>query len=254
MSTALPPQNVPWVDRVNLFFKYRRYIKMLSRRWHLLFLGALLGTGLMAYKAYNTPNIYQASSKIGVAPKISKPYAAGVQMVEELNYFYDNQLSLLGSREVMARVESRLKESGAGPAPTFVEQVAGRDKGNLTMLVRSTDFEYARNYATHWARAFLDFKTEQRENLIGKSAKTTREEIIKYEKRLAKAREEITKFQHGHNLANVKEMGEALQRQYDERYKEFQDLVTVRQRLENKRPDRATWRLRRVFSFNARAG
>jgi polysaccharide biosynthesis transport protein len=234
MNTPLPPQNAPWVDRVNLFFKYRRYIKMLARRWHLLFLAAVLGTGSMAYKAYQTPNIYQASSKIGVAPKISKPHAAGVQLVEELNYFYDNQLSLMSSRDVLVQVEQRLKEKGVGPSPARLEPVVGRDKGNLTMLVRSTDFEYARNYATEWARAFLDYKSEQREKLIGKSAKTTREEVIKYEKRLAKAREEMTKFQRDHNIASVKEMGEALQRQHDERYKEFQDLVTLRQRLENK--------------------
>jgi polysaccharide biosynthesis transport protein len=234
MNNSLPPQNVPWVDRVNLFFKYRRYIKMLARRWHLLFLASLLGTSLMCYKASQTPNMYQAGSKIGVAPKISKSYAAGVQLVEELNYFYDNQLALMSSRDVMARVQERLKENGAGEPPARVEPIAGRDKGNLTMLVRSTDFEYARSYAVHWARSFLDFKTEQREKLIGKSARTTREEIIKYEKRLGKAREEMTKFQREHNLASVKEMGEALQRQHDERYKEFQDLVTLRQRLENK--------------------
>ncbi len=234
MSTDLPPQNAPWVDRVNLFFKYRRYIKMLGRRWHVLFIAALLGTGLMLFNAYKTPNIYQATSKIGVAPKISKPYATGVQLVEELNYFYDNQLALMGSRELLSSVEQRLKEDGVTQLPGRVEPVAGRDKGNLTMVVRSTDFSYATKYATHWARAFLDYKAEQREKLIGKSAKSTREEIIKYEKRLTKARDDITKFQRDHNLASVKEMGEALQRQHDERYKEFQDLVTLRQRLENK--------------------
>ena len=139
MSTGLPPQNVPWVDRVNLFFKYRRYIKMLARRWHLLFIAALIGTGAMAYKAYKAPNIYQASSKIGVAPKINKPFGTGVQMVEELNYFYDNQLSLMGSRDVLARVEEKIRESGRTRAPALLEPVVGRDKGNLTMLVRSTD-------------------------------------------------------------------------------------------------------------------
>lgn len=225
---------VPWVDRVNLFFKYRRYIKMLARRWHLIFLCALTGTGLMAYKAYQTPNVYQAASKIGVAPKINKPVATGVQLVEELNYFYDNQLALMASRDVLARVEGGLKQSGTETTPRYVEPIAGRDKGNLTMVVRSTDFEYAQKYSVQWARSFLDFKAEQRDRIIGKSAKTTREEVIKYEKRLDKAREDMTKFQRDHNLASVKEMGEALQRQHDERYKEFQDLVTLRQRLENK--------------------
>ncbi|HTG43041.1 MAG TPA: Wzz/FepE/Etk N-terminal domain-containing protein, partial [Verrucomicrobiae bacterium] len=175
-NNALPPQKVPWVDRVNLFFKYRRYIKMLARRWHLIFVAALAGSALMAFRAYKTPNIYQAGSKIGVAPKINKPYSTGVQLVEELNYFYENQISLMSSRDVLARAEAGMREKGLTNPPSYLEPISGRDKGNLTLLVRSTDFEYARNYASQWARAFLDFKSQQREGLIGKSARTTRDE------------------------------------------------------------------------------
>lgn len=234
LNNGLPAQKVPWVDRVNLFFKYRRYVKMLARRWHLLFIACAIGTLFMGYKARNTPNIYQASSKIGVAPKINKPYQTGVQLVEELNYFYENQIALMGSRDVLGRVDREMRAKGLTNLPAYLDPMAGRDKGNLTMLVRSTDFEYARNYSILWARGFLEFKSEQREGLIGKSAKSTRDEIIKYEKRLEKAREEITKFQREHNLTSVKEMGDALQKQYDDRYKEYQDLLTLRQRLENK--------------------
>lgn len=233
-SSTLPPQNAPWVDRVNLFFKYRRYIKMLSRRWPLLALACCIGAGFMGYRAYKAQDIFQASSRIGVAPRISKTYATGVQLVEELNFFYENQLSLMGSGDVLRKTEAALREKGFTNRPAVLEPIASRDQGNLVMTVRSTDFDYARAYSIQWASAFLDFKTEQREGLIGKSAQTTREELVKYEKRLEKARADITEFQRRHNLASVKEMGELLQRHYDERFKEFQDITTLRQRLENK--------------------
>jgi capsular exopolysaccharide synthesis family protein len=234
VTKELPPPKVPWVDRVNVFFKYRRYVKMLARRWPLLFLACAIGTLIMGWKAYTTPNIYQASSKIGVAPKINKPYTTGVQMVEELNYFYENQVALMGSRDVLLRTEQAMQQKGYTNPPALLEPVAGKDKGNLTMDVRSTDFDYARNYSIQWAHAFLDFKADQREGLIGKSARTTRDEVVKYEKRLQQARNDITKFQREHNLASVKEVGDALQKQYDDRYKEYQDIITLRQRLENK--------------------
>lgn len=233
-SSSLPPQKAPWVDRVNLFFKYRRYIKMLSRRWPILLLSCLIGTAAMGYKAYKTPDIFQAASKIGVAPKINRPYATGVQMVEELNFFYDNQIALMGSRDVLNRVEQGLKEKKISTGTERLEPAAIRDKGNITMLVRSTNFELARAYASLWAKAFLEFKAEQREGLIGKSARSTREEIIKYEGRLEKVRTAITEFQRENNIASMKEMGEAQQKHYDERYREYQDIITLRQRLEKK--------------------
>lgn len=233
-NTSLPPQKAPWVDRVNLFFKYRRYIKMMARRWPILILTCLIGTGLMGYKAYKTPDIFQAASKIGVAPKINRPYVTGVQLVEELNFFYDNQIALMGSRDVLNRVEQGLKEKKVPLSAALLEPIAMRDKGNIAMIVRSTDFELARNYAGQWAKSFLEFKAEQREGLIGKSARSTRDEIIKYEKRLDKVRADITQFQRENNLTSMKEMGEAQQKHYDERYREFQDIVTLRQRLEKK--------------------
>lgn len=233
-TNGLPPQKVPWVDRVNLFFKYRRYIKMLSRRWPLLLLACVIGTAVMGYQAYKTPNVYQASSRIGVAPKINRPYATGVQLVEELNFFYDNQVALMTSQEVLGRIQTQMHEKGMTNITASIEPMAVREKGNIALLVRSTDFNVARAYASEWANAFLEFKAEQREGLIGKSARSTRDEIIKYEKRLDKIRQEITQFQREHNLASMKEMGEAQQKFYDERSREFQDIVTLRQRLENK--------------------
>ena len=101
------------------------------------------------------------------------------------------------------------------------------------------DLEGATRFATgilglevsEWGRNARHFKSDQREGLIGKSAHSTRDEIIKYEKRLEKARHDITTFQREQNLASVKEVGDALQKQYDDRYKEFQDLATLRQSL-----------------------
>jgi polysaccharide biosynthesis transport protein len=233
-DNGLPPQKAPWVDRVNLFFKYRRYIKMLGRRWPLLLLACLIGTVAMGYKAYRTPDVYQSISRIGVAPKINRPYATGVQLVEELNFFYDNQITLIGSRDVLSRVEQNLRTQGVTNWAAMVEPTAAREKGNLLLVVRSTDRDLARDYSVAWARSFLEFKADQREGLIGKSAKSTREEIIKYEKRLDKIRTDITQFQREHNLASMREIGEAQQRLHEERNREFQDIVTLRQRLENK--------------------
>src|SRR5436853_7656506 len=95
-QTTLPPASIPWIDRINLFFHYRRYIKMLLRRWPIIVAAAAIGTGVMGYKAHKAPDIYVASSKIGVAAKLNKPNMQSVTIAEELNFFYENQIALLG--------------------------------------------------------------------------------------------------------------------------------------------------------------
>lgn len=227
-------EKIPWVDRVNLFFHYRRYIKMLARRWPVLLIACVCGASFMAWKAYKSPDIFVAYSKIGVAPKLTRPHTAGVIVAEELNYFYENQMALLGGKDVRGRVDFELKKSGAPAYPAVLETSAGRDKGNLLLTVRSTDFEFARVYSKLWAQAFVEFKNQQRVNLIDRSAKKITDEIIENEQKLTKVKQQLIDFERKHRIASIKEKGDSLQKRYDEMLAEYQTITTLVQRLKNK--------------------
>ena len=225
------------VDRVNVFFRVRRYLKMIARRWFVLAGCLMIGVGVAAYLALHTPNIYSASSKIGIAPKIQTAYNSQAQYLEEINNFYDSQLQYMTSSKVMEKVSEKLAESKpAGPDFSLVTR-AVKGAGSFTMVVESTDFEYARRFAQTWANEFIHFKNRLRENAIGKSAASTREEIGRYEKSLEKARAALLTFQREHNLGSVKETGDAAQQRLDKMEGEYQDVKTLRQRLETKTPE-----------------
>jgi uncharacterized protein involved in exopolysaccharide biosynthesis len=217
---------------------YRRYIEPLARRWYLLLLCSLIGTGLMAYKASHTPKIYQASSKIAVVPNMAKARDTSVQAVEELNYFYDSQVALVSSPEVLARVEAVMKTRRANPKAPYVQTSARRDRDNLKITVRSTDANYARAYASAWASTVLDLKEqEKRDPAIEQRTKATRDELARNTKRVEKAREALARFEREHQSPDPKEVAEALQREHEQRHEELDKVVSVRQQLEKTRTE-----------------
>src|SRR5881394_107179 len=82
---------------------------MIARRWFLLVITVVLSFGYAAYRAYSSPNIYQATSGIQVKGKIMAGGQNSAVYLEELNFFYDSQIRYMESRDVLRRVESKLK-------------------------------------------------------------------------------------------------------------------------------------------------
>jgi succinoglycan biosynthesis transport protein ExoP len=232
---AGPEHGVVGVDRLNLQFRYRRFLKMLARRWFILAGGALLGAGGGAWHALTQPDIYRAVSRIGVAPKLQIAQVNQAHYLEELKFFYDSQLQYLNSSEVLARVGQSLQQAGgAFPDPRHVTAKATKGMGFFNIVVESPDREYSRRYARIWAEEFIAFKDRLRGNALDKTAASTREELIRIEANLEKARAAVLAFQRQHNIGSVKETGDAAQARLDKLEAEYQDVLTLRQRLENK--------------------
>ncbi len=222
------------VDRINVFFQARRYIKMIAQRWTMIALGTVIGGAIAAYLAWRAPNIYAASAKIGIAPKIQTAYTSQAQYLEEINNFYDSQLQYMTCSKVMNKVGERMRPSRPATKDFVLLPKATKGPGCFNIVVESTDFEYARRYAQTWADEFIAFKNQLRENAIGRSAASTREEIQRYEKSLENARAALLNFQKKNNIGSVKETGDAAQQRLDKLEAEYQDIRTLRQRLETK--------------------
>lgn len=222
------------VDRVNIFFRIRRYLKMVAQRWIVLAVCTILATSYAAYLAVRSPDIYSAYSKIGIAPKILTPNLPQAQYLEELNSFYERNLGYLNSSKVRSRVDKRMRENPSLAPPAFFGPSAIKGPGSFTLVVESTDFEYARAYAQAWAREFVNFKNELRMGAFGTKAESTREDIRTWEKKLETARNALQEFKKKHNIGSVKETGIAAQERLFKLEAEYQDKKTLRQRLENK--------------------
>lgn len=228
-----PAQGTTLVDRINLSLRFHRHFKLVARRWFILLLCTAVGGGINTYKALTTPNLYRASSKLGIAQKID---VNTPQVLEELNSYYENQLQYMRSDAVQQRVAQRLRDykSATGQMPHSIPS-AQRVPGTsfFQMVVDSTEFAYAQRYAIAWAEEFLKFKDEMRSRTIDKSATYYLQEISKTELTLEKNQADITEFQKRNNIASAKEVGDGQQQRLDRAQDEYMQKSKERTLLQN---------------------
>jgi uncharacterized protein involved in exopolysaccharide biosynthesis len=73
-------------DRLtNLLLRSRRFQTFLSRRWPIALVCTILAGAGAAYWAVHSPDIYLASSRLGIAPRIQTAFHTQAQYQEELN-------------------------------------------------------------------------------------------------------------------------------------------------------------------------
>ncbi len=223
------------MDRVNIYFRVRRYLKMLARRWFVLVLAVIVSVGFAAHNAFTTPNKYRATSKIGIAPRVVTPYDKGGQLVVDLTSFYENHLQYMHSSAVLNRVDQKLRANRQfADNKATATPMASRGVGYFLMTVESVDFEFARQFSIFWAREFMSFLDERNQGVVSERLAETRRDIERYEKRLEHARQTLQDFQKKNNIASVKETADAAQQRLDNLLDEFTAIQTMRQRLENK--------------------
>lgn len=194
-SLELPPPNqgTSLVDRINISIHFRRYFKIISRRWWIPFLLVLVGTGIALYVALTTPNKYRAYSTLGFTSRVETGVGGKAQVVELADGFVEHQLVLMKSPRVRNKAQEYMREIDAalGVHPELESSVS-KGAGSLFMMtVDSTDLRYASLYVSNWARAFVAYKNEVNTELIEKKFGQTRQEVKRYEQNLEKARESI---------------------------------------------------------------
>jgi len=171
------------VDRMNVSIHLRKYIKLLTRRWIILFLTTGLSLGYAMYKAQNTPNVYQAYSKLGIAPRITTSFEMQAQYQVELNTYYESQIGYMMGDAVLSKVREKLKDyRAASGVPPSASPSASKGAGStLIMSVTGNDFDYARKYAEVWANEFITFKNNLKVDKIDQTVASTRVEVARYE-------------------------------------------------------------------------
>ncbi len=225
------------VDRVNLFFRLRRYIKWVQERWYILAASIAVAVGISAYRAINMPDIYRAVSKIGVAPRIQTPYKTQAEYQEELGTFYEKQIDYMNSDHVQTRVKDQLRDSVPKKEGFFSTPSVYKGPVSIVMQVDSTDLNFARQYATLWAREFIAYKSQLRESALDKNAGEVSNEIKRRQDALDAAREALREFESKNKIGSIAEAGAAAQARLDKLLGERQDIKIKRQQEQNRKPE-----------------
>jgi capsular exopolysaccharide synthesis family protein len=243
-DTNPPPalsQGTNLVDRINVALHVQRYMKLLARRWLILFICGLGGLGYSTYNALKTPDVYRAFSVLGFKTKVQTESSARANVIEVLDKYYETQIQLMMSTRVLSRVENALRDGKARSVsqsrPTSPPRAALGQGSTFQLTVESTDLEYVKRFAKTWANEFMAYKREERSNALGESAAATQEEKVRYERRWREAVAATQAFLNEHNISSAKETGDAAQQRLDKALDEYNSILLLRQRLEQQRPE-----------------
>ena len=229
------------VDRINVALHVQRYLKLLARRWLILFLCLVGGLGISTYKAMKTPDIYRAYSVLGFKSKVQTETTARASFVEVLDKYYETQLQLMKSTKVLSRVEKALRDGRApsmSPKQLSSAPVASLGQGSTFQLVaESTDLEHAKRFAKTWASEFMNYKRDERSSVLDQSSAATAEEKVRYGDKHRVAVAATQAFLNQHNISSAKETGDTAQQRLDKALDEFNNIQLLRQRLEKQKPE-----------------
>ncbi len=218
---------------MNLAIHFRRYLKLALRRWPILLLFPILGVSYYGYKAIKSPNIYQAVSVIGHAPRVRDSSIAKPQLLEEMSKYYENKIADMQRSAVLQRVAARLTATDpfALQNITLVKADVGQGS-SFQMIVRATNFRSATNYAALWAEEFVNFEEGLQKKGFGHSAEETQKEIVKFDEKLRKVRGDIESFLRTNNISSIREASQGTQKLVDELLTQMTGVKTERELLE----------------------
>jgi succinoglycan biosynthesis transport protein ExoP len=229
-NTQTPPpgphNGTGLVDRVNLGIHVRRYLKIVARRWWMFALCLLAGAGWMAYKAYTAPDMFRSVTIISVAPRLRTTYATQVDYQEALDNFYDENLNLIRGI-VKDRADARITREN----PLAIGHVRFVDANKLASSFRLTvdgaDQAVAKNYLVVWAREFIAYKNEVKDNTVAREAARTADEITRFTHKLEDARAQKEAFLRTNKIGSPTETGKAATVRYEVAIDELRKVQTT---------------------------
>jgi capsular exopolysaccharide synthesis family protein len=233
-STPLPGYGTSLIDRINVYLHFRRYVKVIAERWLLLIIFTVVGSGIGIWLAVTKPNEYRSTSVLMTPPKISVGGPNSAELRESMSGV-DNTVMMMQNDTVIQRTLTRLQEGRDNTnklvRPTLTA-VPGSG-GTFIMTVTSTNFEYARSFATAWATEFVDFKKQQRKNLMSDTEARTTQSILTFQKKLDQAQQALDDFQKKNNIATIEDAGVSAQRKLDRAKLELANINMEIQLYEN---------------------
>jgi len=222
------------VDRMNLSIHLRKYIKILARRFWIVLLCLIAGTGFAIYKAKTTPDVFQSQSFLGMEPEVK----TGLDPIVVVQYRAEfAELQLQNLQTVRARVDAKMADfkSPHGlntPVSSATPSIGAANTFILT--VRADEFEKAQQYAKLWAEEFVKNQGTQNSDAIDSSVVETQNQINNYERLLEKSRAEMDDFRRKNKVGNSRDVGQGTEERLNAQKSELNAVKNARQILENK--------------------
>ncbi|HRT09799.1 MAG TPA: polysaccharide biosynthesis tyrosine autokinase [Candidatus Paceibacterota bacterium] len=191
----------------HLISRFQRYKLLLARKWWLLLLGVVLGVGGGWAVAYFGPPAYISVGRMIVNIKLSIP--EGSVYSEEMSSFLGTQSALMQSGAVMNRAQARVAAQHPNLTPCLVTlRVSVVPKTTIFVLQGTGENpEYTEAFVQACMEEYIQVKREMRLQTSDTTVAGLTEEVLRLEKELRKADEELAAFQSTNSIVLLQDQG-----------------------------------------------
>ena len=184
-----------------------RYRNLLKEKWWLFALAMLLGLAVQGVIAWYNPPSFVSIGRMIVSIKLAIP--EGSVYTEELSNFVGTQAALMQSSVVMHRAHLRVMAQKADQAlRPVVLKVSVLPRTTIFVLKAfGGDAAYTQAFLQACMEEYIALKREMRTQTSDTTVAGLTEEVMRLEKDLAKAEEDLATFQNTNSVALFQEEG-----------------------------------------------
>jgi polysaccharide biosynthesis transport protein len=232
----------------NFFSRLNRYRNLLRRRWWVVVVVVALAASIEGAIVWFQPPVFTSQGRMIVSIKLAIP--EGQVYNEEMQNFLGTSAALMQSGKVMSRATARV----AAQKPDLVAQPVSI---NVSIVPRTTIFvlratgpdpQYAQAYLQACMEEYVTLKKEMRSESSDSTQSSLTEEILRLDKEVKKAEDELAAYQATNSVVVLEEQGNiagrrlaALTQQLAEKRSAYELLqsFTLEMALEAQRPANA---------------
>lgn len=189
--------------------KLDHYRDLLLRRWWVMLAGVAVGVLALALFSWVQPSAFVSVGRMIVSIKLAIP--EGSVYNEELNNFLGTQAALMQSTVVRDRAQARvLAENPDLTNQSVVLKVGVSPKTSIFVLeATGPDPGYVRQYLQNCMEEYINLKKQMRAQTSDITVAGLTEELLRLEKELRKADEDLDTFQRSNSVVLLEDQGNA---------------------------------------------
>ena len=192
-------------SRAHFHARLSRYRNLLREKWWVLVLGAVAGLAIAGGVAWYQPPSFASVARMIVSIKLN--IAEGSVYTEELSNFLGTQAALMQSAVVINRAHVRVmaQKAEVGMHPVAL-RVSVSPKTTIFVLQASgRDPDYTQAFLQACMEEYIALKREMRMQTSDTTVAGLTEEVMRLEKDLRKAEEELAEFQTTNSVVFFRE-------------------------------------------------
>jgi polysaccharide biosynthesis transport protein len=182
-----------------------RYRNLLKEKWWLLILAALIGLAVQAAIIWYQPPSFSSIGRMIVSIKLAIP--EGSVYTEELSNFLGTQVELMKSSEVVRRAHQRVLAQKPDQVlhPVVIKVTVVPKTTIFVLQATCTDAWYAQAFLGACMEEYSAIKREMRTQTSDTTVAGLTEEVMRLQKDLSKADEELAEFQKTNSVVLFEE-------------------------------------------------